>query len=611
MANTFFISTTGNDDNTGTIDSPFATLQKAQDQVQAGDTIYMRGGRYKLPKDTTTFLSQDGTKDAPIRLFAYEDETPILDASDWIRAKVPYDDATRRVIVQEGDAWHIKGLEMTGGARGFFLAQSVSNSRWENLNVHHNDNSGFDVFGDNTNNNLVLNSDFHHNFDPTNNGQDADGFGFKFGSGTGNVIRNSRLYNNSDDGIDLWEFEDAVTLEGNWSYGNGLDRWNFGSAFEGNGMGFKLGGGSPSVPSAPHILRNNLSWENAQRGFDNNSNAGSIQAYNNTSYGNGANGFYFTDSNHQLRNNVSVGDETVITGDQVDDRFNAWSGTVEVNEDDFQSLDSSIAKGARQGNGDLPESPFLRLAEDSDLIDAGVDVGLPFQGASPDFGAQEGQATPIPVPEPTPEPNKLEGTGGNDTLLGENTDDVIDGYSGDDLIRGREGRDTVVGAKGNDTLFGGDGRDKAYAGEGDDVVYGGKGSDRLAGGEGNDSITGGAGGDKLIGVFTGDDTPGVGEIDTLSGAQDGDMFVLGDASNVYYANDASVEDYAFITDFDLTEGDMLQLKGEASDYSLGAAPQGLPSGTAITYKGSANDEIIAIVQGDSNFELDSSAVQYV
>ena len=219
--------------------------------------------------------------------------------------------------------------------------------------------------------------------------------------------------------------------------------------------------------------------------------------------------------------------------------------------------------------------------------------------------------TPIPVPEPTPEPNKLEGTGGNDTLLGENTDNVIDGYSGDDLIRGREGRDTVVGAKGNDTLFGGDGRDKAYAGEGDDVVYGGKGSDRLAGGEGNDSITGGAGGDKLIGVFTGDDTPGVGEIDTLSGAQDGDMFVLGDASNVYYANDASVEDYAFITDFDLTEGDMLQLKGEASDYSLGAAPQGLPSGTAITYKGSANDEIIAIVQGDSNFELDSSAVQYV
>lgn len=392
MASNFYVSTTGNDSNAGTLDSPFATLQKAHDQVQVGDTIYMRGGRYKLPKDTTTFLSKDGTADNPIRLFAYKNETPILDASDWTRAQVPYDEATRKVIVQEGDAWHIKGLEMTGGARGFFLARSVSDSRWENLNVHHNDNTGFNLSGDNSNNNLVVNSDFHHNFDPVDNGQDADGIGFIFGSGTGNVLRNSRLYNNSDDGLDLWQFKDAVTVEGNWSYGNGVDRWNFGPAFEGNGMGFKLGGGSPTVPSVSHIARNNLSWENAGRGFDNNSNAGSIQAYNNTSYMNGENGFYFTDSNHRLRNNVSVGDETIVTSDEVDDTFNSWSTDVKVEGSDFQSLDSSIAKGARPSNGALPDSPFLQLTPDSDLIDAGVDVGQPFQGASPDFGAIETQA---------------------------------------------------------------------------------------------------------------------------------------------------------------------------------------------------------------------------
>ncbi len=235
----------------------------------------------------------------------------------------------------------------------------------------------------------------------------------------------------------------------------------------------------------------------------------------------------------------------------------------------------------------------------------------PPEPAPPEPPAPAPAPEPPAPPAPEPAPNEIEGTGENDTLLGANTNDLIKGFSGDDLIRGSAGRDIVVGANGDDTLFGGDGRDKAYAGAGDDVLYGGRGNDRLAGGEGNDNITGGSGRDTLIGVFASDDTPGVGEVDTLSGAQDGDMFILGDASNVYYAGDAA-EDYALITDLDPTEGDMLQLKGEASDYSLGAASQGLPSGTAITYQGGSNDEIIAIVQGTSNFELDdSSVVQYV
>ena len=39
--------------------------------------------------------------------------------------------------------------------------------------------------------------------------------------------------------------------------------------------------------------------------------------------------------------------------------------------------------------GELPDVPFLHLAPDSDAIDAGVNVGLPFHGAAPDLGAFE------------------------------------------------------------------------------------------------------------------------------------------------------------------------------------------------------------------------------
>jgi hypothetical protein len=45
--------------------------------------------------------------------------------------------------------------------------------------------------------------------------------------------------------------------------------------------------------------------------------------------------------------------------------------------------------GSRQDDGSLPESNFLKLKEESDLIDAGTDVGLPFNGSAPDLGAFE------------------------------------------------------------------------------------------------------------------------------------------------------------------------------------------------------------------------------
>jgi len=66
----FFVSTTGNDNNIGTIDSPFATLEKARDTVReykkshgipsGGIVVWFRGGEYSLVKDS--FLKDDFQK---------------------------------------------------------------------------------------------------------------------------------------------------------------------------------------------------------------------------------------------------------------------------------------------------------------------------------------------------------------------------------------------------------------------------------------------------------------------------------------------------------------------------------------------------------------------
>jgi len=43
----------------------------------------------------------------------------------------------------------------------------------------------------------------------------------------------------------------------------------------------------------------------------------------------------------------------------------------------------------RQADGSLPDNGFARLVAGSDLIDAGVDVGLPYCSSAPDLGAFE------------------------------------------------------------------------------------------------------------------------------------------------------------------------------------------------------------------------------
>lgn len=207
--------------------------------------------------------------------------------------------------------------------------------------------------------------------------------------------------------------------------------------------------------------------------------------------------------------------------------------------------------------------------------------------------------------------NTLVAGAGDDTLLGDGGNDVLDGKAGNDLIRGSTGNDIVIGSDGADTLFGGNGNDRAYAGPGNDVVFGSRGNDRLAGGTGNDNVVGGGGRDVLIGVFTSTAKPGAGEIDTLKGEQGSDTFVLGDAQKVYYADNNPTVDYALVRDFNPEEGDQLQLKGSASNYSLGSSFPGIPSGITITYENSPTKEVIAVIQGSSTFSLTDSSIRYV
>ena len=67
---------------------------------------------------------------------------------------------------------------------------------------------------------------------------------------------------------------------------------------------------------------------------------------------------------------------------------NSWNGFT-VSASDFQSLDASQAMATRNADGTLPVMTLFRLNTGSSMMDAGVDVGLPYSGSAPDLGAFE------------------------------------------------------------------------------------------------------------------------------------------------------------------------------------------------------------------------------
>jgi hypothetical protein len=325
--------------------STTAQLQSAVKNAAAGTVIQVRAGTYY---PTATLKSTaSGTSSNRITLQAYGSEKVRVDGS-----KLPDGSWLTGIY---GSYWTVQNLTFQNSPAQGFVVTSSTGGVFKNLVTANNGDSGFTLRGDNTVNNLVQNLDSHGNYDPSGHGQNADGVAIKFGSGTGNKVTGARLYNNSDDGLDLWQFSSPVTIEHSWAFGNGKNRWGD-SAFEGNGNGFKLGGGGVAVA---HVVNNDAAWDNTLNGFTENSNTGAIALNRNTAYANARTGFYFATGKARLARNLAVSNEggQVKLSSKTVSAANNWDSGVSTPA--FRSTDATTAYGARKSDGSLPATTFL------------------------------------------------------------------------------------------------------------------------------------------------------------------------------------------------------------------------------------------------------------
>lgn len=382
----------------GTIERPYASLVHAQHKVQPGDTVYFRGGIYKPQVEDAAgireriyscafILDKDGDGDKRrISYLAYPGERPVFDMSDF------KPEGQRVSVFYVSGSWlHIKGLDVTGTQVTISTSNTQSecfsnrggnNNIYENLSMH--DGMGIGFYLVKGADNLVLNCDAYNNFETVSGrGGNVDGFGcHPAPGGTGNVIRGCRAWWNSDDGFDLINSAEAVSIDSCWAFYNGYFPGTFDSAADGNGI--KAGGYgmkekvrkiSNDIPM--HRVTNSLAYRNKAGGMYANHHLGGIYWSNNTASQNEWNFRMINRKSreeavdvdgydHVLLNNLSHSprgvDLAFINEDKCRLENNAFTA---VPDSEFISVDHNLLTAPRKADGSLPDIDFLKPKPDS------------------------------------------------------------------------------------------------------------------------------------------------------------------------------------------------------------------------------------------------------
>ena len=407
---TYYVAPGGSDAAAGTLAQPFASIARAQQAASSGDTVYIRGGTYTnftvAATDANYQYVVSITKNN-INYLAYPgDPRPVLDFSNISPSSL-------RVcgIQVTGSNNTFQGIDLTGIQAG--TQKQCEN--WRILGsgntlrqiVNRDDQANGVYIISHAANNLIENCDSYHLVGVQSiSAGNTDGFGCH-SAGSGNVFRGDRSWGNSDDGYDcINNSGGSVTFDHCWAYDNGR--------LGGDSNGFKIGGfgntgGSFPNPPPVHTVEFCLSADNGANGFYANHQPGqAADWYNNTAYNNRGANFNMLEAidtspanssvpgtREVLHNNLAyVGTGISNISESGSMVANNWfTLPVTVSAADFESLDASQMTLPRKADGSLPDIAFMHLAVGSDLVDVGLDVGLPYSGAAPDLGAFE--VTPL------------------------------------------------------------------------------------------------------------------------------------------------------------------------------------------------------------------------
>jgi parallel beta-helix repeat protein len=265
LATTYYVSPTGSDNNAGSAQSPWATLQHAVDTIAPGDTILVNSGTYVgcrigMPGNPSAVKTLEAAPGAAVLVNApgpdnkhnsiIEVENFALTMSDWVIAGFEVANSpnygidvrvTDRITVENN---HVHNSALTGIFTAFSNYVVIQNNETDHNNEHGIYQSNSSVYpairGNNSHDNAS--AGIHMNGDDTeappngkktglvqyatvedniiwNNGT-AGGSGINCDGVDDSLIANNLLYNNHASGISLYAIDGAHGSSNNMVYNN-------------------------------------------------------------------------------------------------------------------------------------------------------------------------------------------------------------------------------------------------------------------------------------------------------------------------------------------------------------------------------------------------------
>ena len=272
----FYVSSSGgSDNNPGTIDQPWQTLQKAFDALQPGQIAYLRAGPYGSFCSAFTF-SHAGTLTTPITVQGYPGEVAIL------HGQIRIDGSYFRLsnIVAEGPTCGTWGATTQQGENMILMTPGLTHHvEVSNSEVFHDGwHAGISAGGDDI---WILNNYIHDNGGFNDTSQINTSHGIYYHDGTRGVVANNILEHNRAKGLSARFSANHILVLNNTVVGNGrsgldiaenTNNWLFANNVvmnNGNvndGVGINTGG---SAGGATNIEINNIFWNNGSSGSSN------------------------------------------------------------------------------------------------------------------------------------------------------------------------------------------------------------------------------------------------------------------------------------------------------------------------------------------------------
>jgi Ca2+-binding RTX toxin-like protein len=420
---------------------------------QAPDAVYLNGVPLGLKVSSPSEVTHSGQ-------WSWVDgKLTIWSASNPAAGSVDAQIETRALKIQSADHVTVENLHFTEAGEGIIVT-GCSDVRLVALEADHNytngleiaDSTGVRVEGGSYHDNgrvtkwynaghgIVFRADASDNLvDGVNaSGNAEDGVQFGYDAGSGNVVRNSMLHHNHEDGVDIKN--GSQTVASSRIYGN-------------DQQGLNAHDGAADTYVSDNVI-------SSSRWALNVSGASNVLSTDNIYFSPGKGAINFV----KLEGKASsfTNDTFIVTSDEPFVRGGAPHTFTDVTE-------------ARTG-GPAP-GMVLGMHGDDQLI--GGDARDQRYGLAGD--------------------DTLLGCNGDDALYGGSGADSILGGNDNDFASGGTGADTVLGGAGCDKLAGGAGADELDGGRSGDTLSGGGGSDTLKGAAGNDHLNGGADADRIDG----------------------------------------------------------------------------------------------------------------